>query len=318
MLGDPVEALRARSLRVTPQRRAILAAFEHRPDEHLSADEVHARAAAHVPELGRGTVYATLAELTELGLLAALGSPEPVRYESNVAPHQHFRCRICLRLYDIDLASPSVQPLRRRGYLVDYVAVIAEGVCAQCRDYERGLGDGTDAVHRKPQLSDGVIGILACASHDGSLGRLQLAASDDGIARVAFEGHADYEALAERARTRRGSRAARERIGHAIAAIDAFLAGDRHTAHDVVDWEAAGMASSAALEATREIPFGATLSYERLGGQVGAYDCGYAMGANPMPMLLPCHRVTRGGQMPEEYVGGAERRRKLQELEHGH
>ena len=64
-------------LRVTPQRRAILGAFSHDPVEHLSADEIHARAAAVVPELGRGTVYAALAELTELGLLAARGAAEP-------------------------------------------------------------------------------------------------------------------------------------------------------------------------------------------------------------------------------------------------
>ena len=103
---DAGELLRARGLRVTPQRRAILGAFSHGADEHLSADEIHARAAAVVPELGRGTVYAALAELTELGLLAARGSPEPVRYETNTEPHQHFRCRLCLRLFDVALAEP--------------------------------------------------------------------------------------------------------------------------------------------------------------------------------------------------------------------
>ena len=106
MPPDPAEALRARGLRVTPQRRAILGAFSDRPEEHLSADEIHARAAAVVPEIGRGTVYATLAELTELGLLAAFGAAEPVRYETNTADHAHFRCRLCLRLFDVDLAPP--------------------------------------------------------------------------------------------------------------------------------------------------------------------------------------------------------------------
>jgi ferric uptake regulator family protein/6-O-methylguanine DNA methyltransferase-like protein len=87
---DPGAVLRARGLRVTPQRRAILGAFTGAATEHLSADEVHARASASVPELSRGTVYATLAELTELGLLAAFGTAEPVRYELHVAAHQHF------------------------------------------------------------------------------------------------------------------------------------------------------------------------------------------------------------------------------------
>ena len=114
---DAGDLLRARGLRVTPQRRAILGAFSHGADEHLSADEIHARAAAVVPELGRGTVYAALAELTELGLLAARGSPEPVRYETNTEPHQHFRCRLCLRLFDVALADPRAggRGLRRRA-----------------------------------------------------------------------------------------------------------------------------------------------------------------------------------------------------------
>ena len=46
---DAGALLRARGLRVTPQRRAILGAFSHGADEHLSADEIHARAAAVVP-----------------------------------------------------------------------------------------------------------------------------------------------------------------------------------------------------------------------------------------------------------------------------
>src|SRR5690348_18104211 len=77
------ELLRARGLRSTPQRRAILAAFRGGTAEHLSADEVYARAAESVPDLSRGTVYATLAEFSELGLLSASGAPEPVRYETN-------------------------------------------------------------------------------------------------------------------------------------------------------------------------------------------------------------------------------------------
>src|SRR5512132_4416217 len=98
--SDVGHLLRELGLRSTPQRRAILLAFERGPAAHLSADEVHARASRELPDLGRGTVYATLAEFTELGLLAAFGTPDPVRYETNTAPHDHFRCRLCLRLFD--------------------------------------------------------------------------------------------------------------------------------------------------------------------------------------------------------------------------
>jgi Fe2+ or Zn2+ uptake regulation protein len=64
-----------------PQRRAILGAFQGDRAEHLSADEVYPRAAESLPELSRGTVYATLAELSELGLL-----PSPPARRFTVEP----------------------------------------------------------------------------------------------------------------------------------------------------------------------------------------------------------------------------------------
>src|ERR1700754_4358336 len=132
MSHDPAKALRERGLRVTPQRRTTLEAFDTRPEEHLSADEVHARAAAAVPEISRGTVYAALAELTELGLLAAVGNPEPVRYETNTDGHQHFRCRVCLRLSDVALPAVRTDRLAADGFQVERTVTTIEGICADC------------------------------------------------------------------------------------------------------------------------------------------------------------------------------------------
>lgn len=42
------------------------------------------------------------------------------------------------------------------------------------------------------------------------------------------------------------------------------------------------------------------------------YGCGYAMGSNPMPFLLPCHRVTRGHETLGDYVGGPVMRERLE------
>ena len=132
---------------MTPQRRAILAAFTGASTEHLSADEVHARASATVPEISRGTVYAALAELTELGLLAAVGHPEPVRYETNATDHEHFRCRLCLRLYDIDLPAARTNRIKDLGFHVERSTTIIEGICADCVQYDSGLEVGAhDAI----------------------------------------------------------------------------------------------------------------------------------------------------------------------------
>lgn len=315
MQGDPADLLRAHRLRVTPQRRAILGAFHDRPDEHLSADEVHARASIVVQEIGRGTVYATLAELTELGLVAAVGSPEPVRYEINVAPHDHFRCRLCLRLWDVDLGAPPGERPGESGFLIERIVMTAEGLCAECQAYCRGLDAGAAAMILEPQLDGDVIGAVSCVRRQSPLGDLLLACSSRGIVRLAFEDHADSVALSARAKTRRGERGARNRAEALGNVLETYFGGGLEAAEDVIDWGRAEEATSGALEATRQIPYGEPRSYERLGVDIGAYECGYAMGSNPIPLLLPCHRVARGSEQPDVWVGGSERLQLIRELE---
>jgi Fur family ferric uptake transcriptional regulator len=313
---DNAAELRARSLRATPQRRAILAAFEGGPSEHLSAEEIHARASSRVEGLGRGTVYATLADLAEVGLLAAVGDQEPIRYESNTDPHAHFRCGLCVRLFDVTIRAPSVAALAAKGYLVEAVTIVAEGVCSDCQAYADGLRDGARAVKDDRQVGADLLEQLACVRHESALGTLLIGATPDGIARVVFDGHADFDAFADRARSRRGGRGGRERAEHAIAAIDAFLSGERAQADDVVDWGLLANAAQHTLEATRRIAWGQRRSYHAVSERgLAPYDCGYAMGSNPMPFLLPCHRVTRGHETPADYVGGPVMRKRLEHLE---
>jgi Fe2+ or Zn2+ uptake regulation protein/O6-methylguanine-DNA--protein-cysteine methyltransferase len=312
---DTGELLREHRLRVTPQRRAILEAFRGSPDEHLSADDVLSRASVPVPDIGRGTVYATLAELTELGLIAAVGSPEPVRYELNTEPHDHFRCRLCLRLFDVEFGGRRLAEKPLSGYKVEAVSVKVEGICAQCRNYERGLRAGANAIKREPAIASGAIGKLACALRDSPLGALALASSASGIVRVAFEDHADFEGLSDRARSRRGSAAARKRLDQLGSGIRSYFGGRREGMLDEIDWRSVEPAVVEVLEFTRDIPFAEPLSYDRLGSTISAYRCGYAMGSNPVPLLLPCHRVSCGSYRPRDYVGGPERLKLLQALE---
>ena len=311
------QLLRARELRVTPQRRAILQAFRGRSDEHLSADEVLSRASAVVPEIGRGTVYATLAELTELSLLASVGSPEPVRYETNLEPHDHFHCRLCLRLFDVELGGGELRERTLPGYEIRGLAVRAEGVCSECRDYERGLSAGVAQITRRPTVGGPGVSDLTCATVATPVGELALAASAEGIARVAFEHHADFSALADRARSRRGPVAGRRRLHQLDTTLEEYFGGSRRAAQDGIDWRFAVPASVEALLSVNEIPYGEPRSYERLAGDLSAFDCGYAMGSNPVPLLIPCHRVCRGSQRPEAYVGGADGLALIQQLEAG-
>jgi Fe2+ or Zn2+ uptake regulation protein/O6-methylguanine-DNA--protein-cysteine methyltransferase len=314
---DIAGLLRRHHLRVTPQRRAILNAFRGTADEHLSAEEVMSRASRAVPEIGRGTVYATLAELAELGLLGSVGNPEPVRYETNVEPHDHFRCRVCLRLFDVELGGRDLEARTLPGYAIETVAVYGEGTCAQCRDYERGVIDGALGIIERPTLTNDMIGALSCLRVESPVGELALGASPDGVVRVAFEDHADFDSLSARARARRGSVAGRDRLTALSTGFTGYWGGGRGAMADLIDWHLLAHETAELLRSVQSIPYAELRSYDRIMAGMSAYDCGAAVGANPMPLLIPCHRLSRGINRVEAYVGGLERLRVLQDLESG-
>jgi len=316
---DPGDMLRSHGLRSTPQRRAILAAFEGGYAEHLSADEVHARAVLTHPDLSRATVYATLAELTELGLLGAIGAAEPVRYETNAAAHDHFRCRVCLRHFDLESVLDEPPAIARRGFTVEWVETRLEGVCAECADYRRGLASGARSM-REPEPVAGLLDRpgVAYAAADGPLGELQLAASADGLVRLAFEEHGDFADLGSRASSRRGSEAARAHVRTAIEELERFFSGELTRFESPLDWSALSAPLAAALRAVSLIPYARHRSYSDLGLELPAREIGHGYGANAIPLFTPCHRVTRGVETPDVFVGGGERRHWLDAHERRH
>lgn len=308
------ELLRARGLRSTPQRRAILGVFEGGRTEHLSADEVYALAVRTVPELSRGTVYATLAEFTEAGLLASFGRPEPVRYETNTGQHDHFLCRICLRTFDLAINPRARETVKQRGFRIERIEIRAEGVCEECADYERGLKAGAREITRS--AAEAQPGI-ATAEMESPLGPLLLSATAEGIVRVAFPEHADAEQLRSRT-TRRGSPEARRQLREGVTQLEGYFAGTLRIPVPKIDWGAIDPGAIPALKATLEIPYGEQRSYADLGVPDPPREIGHVMGANPIPIITPCHRVIRGIETPNTYVGGSQRRQWLNEHERRH
>jgi methylated-DNA-[protein]-cysteine S-methyltransferase len=315
-LDQAGELLRARGLRSTPQRRAILAAFQGGPTEHLSADEVYARAAESLPDLSRGTVYATLAEFSELGLLSAFGAPEPVRYETNTTHHSHFRCRLCLRIFDLVSGLQNPEAITDSGFSVERVDTRAEGICAECNDYNSGLRAGARAISKSGPTAETLAAPgVATAALDGPLGALLLAATPQGLTRVAFEGHGDFDALRAHATSRRGSQAARRHLTDTAAKLRDYFAGNTDRVQWVVDWAFLESSGAPALRSTESIPYAGHRSYIDLTNAGSARELGWIMGANPIPIVAPCHRVTRGVELPTTFVGGPDRRHWLESHE---
>ncbi len=315
---DAGELLRARGMRSTPQRRAILSIFRGGRTEHLSADEVYAQASRSLPELSRGTVYATLAEFSELGLLSAFGSPEPVRYETNVRPHAHFRCHLCQRVFDLSGGQQAPAHITDPGFVVERVETRAEGTCDECTAYDAGLSAGARSIITSGPPPDALrTAGTAVSEMQSPLGPLLLAATRMGLTRLAFDDHADAGALRGHALKRRGSQAARRHLAEATASLNQYFAGEVSRPDCVIDWTQLESIAPA-LMTTEAIPYATHRSYNTLDQPLSPVDLGHAFGANPIPMFAPCHRVGRGTHPPTNYVGGPHRRQWLQAHEQTH
>jgi Fur family transcriptional regulator, stress-responsive regulator len=135
-MSDLLERLRARGWRMTSQRRVVVEVLdgEH---VHLTADEVHARAAERLPEISRATVYNALGELVSLGEVIEVSTDgRAKRYDPNAhRPHHHLVCSRCGTIRDVHPAGDPLTDLpidERFGFTLSGVEVTYRGLCPSC------------------------------------------------------------------------------------------------------------------------------------------------------------------------------------------
>jgi methylated-DNA-[protein]-cysteine S-methyltransferase len=157
------------------------------------------------------------------------------------------------------------------------------------------------------------------------IGPLLLAATGDGLVNVVF--HAT-DAVRERALRRLAERLGTEPVeapdspllAEAIRQVEAYFAGERHSFELPLDWSLiSGFNRQVLRELASGVPFGTVVGYGDLARRVGqpgaAQAVGLAMGANPLPVVVPCHRVVESDGGIGGFGGGLETKRKLLALE---
>ncbi|WP_405583634.1 Fur family transcriptional regulator [Streptomyces sp. NBC_01190] len=135
-MSDLLERLRGRGWRMTSQRRVVAQVLDG-DHVHLTADEVHARAAQRLPEISRATVYNTLGELVSLGEVMEVATDgRAKRYDPNAHhPHQHLVCSACGTIRDVHPAGNPLADLpsdQRFGFTVATAEVTYRGLCPSC------------------------------------------------------------------------------------------------------------------------------------------------------------------------------------------
>ncbi len=186
-----------------------------------------------------------------------------------------------------------------------------------------GAADTDRALRRFTEraVEEGLVDV-AYASTDSPLGELLLAATPQGVVRVAYidENVGRDEVLEDLAR-RVSSRVleAPARLDDARRQLEDYFSGRRPGFDLPVDLSLVAPFTDRVLTRTAAIPPGQVLTYGEVAAEIGharaARAVGNALGSNPIPIVVPCHRVVRSGGGLGGYTGGTHRKEHLLGLE---
>lgn len=155
---------------------------------------------------------------------------------------------------------------------------------------------------------------------DSPVGALLLASTDAGLVRVAFESEG-HDRILEVLSERLSPRILRDKssLDGAARQLEEYFAGQRHGFDLPVDLQPSTEFRRQVQLELGHIDYGHTLSYAQLAQQIGKPKAVRAVGSacatNPIPIVLPCHRVLRTDGSLGGYLGGLEAKSELLKLE---
>jgi methylated-DNA-[protein]-cysteine S-methyltransferase len=155
---------------------------------------------------------------------------------------------------------------------------------------------------------------------DSPLGPLTIAATERGLVMVAYPNRPLDEILADLSR-RVSPRVleAPSRLDRARRELDEYFEGRRESFDLPLDWSLTRGFGRKVLQATARIGFGHVSTYREVAEQAGSpravRAAGNALGSNPIPVIVPCHRVLRTGGALGGYTGGLDKKEYLLSLE---
>jgi methylated-DNA-[protein]-cysteine S-methyltransferase len=169
-------------------------------------------------------------------------------------------------------------------------------------------------------VDEGLVDI-AYATTPSPVGDLLVASTKKGLVKVSFLGFRSRDEVLRRLADNVSPRVmeALEKVDGIRRELDEYFEGKRHEFDVPLDLALVKGFQTKILEATTRIPYGQHLSYKEVAAKAGNANAsraaGNALGANPIPIVIPCHRVWAAGGALGGYTGGVERKRVLLELE---
>ena len=130
---DTQTLLRNKGMKATPQRLAIAALLLTRPT-HATAQQVCELLKPDFPSISQNTVYLTLANFEESGLLRRFCADGKMIFDSNLTPHHHGLCKQCGKIEDISETHKITRPDALQLWQVESETLTWAGVCPGCAD----------------------------------------------------------------------------------------------------------------------------------------------------------------------------------------
>ena len=160
---------------------------------------------------------------------------------------------------------------------------------------------------------------VAVATVDSPVGDLLVAVSEGRLVRLAYDPEHVLDELAARISPR--VLEAPGRVDPVRRQLDEYFEERRRRFDLTVDLSLASTFGRRVLEATARVPAGEVVTYGEVAARIGkpsaARAVGNALGANPVAIVVPCHRVVPAGGGVGNYGGGPERKAFLLDLERG-
>ncbi len=144
-----VETLKTNNLKITPQRLEIMRYLDENRT-HPDVEKIYSDLKDKNPSLSKTTIYNCLETLRENNIIRILTiSESKLRYDFNITPHHHFKCKSCGIIRDIDVECPYFEKVldggECEGGRVEEVHAYFKGTCKDCIEKEGTLNESQNA-----------------------------------------------------------------------------------------------------------------------------------------------------------------------------
>ncbi len=126
------EVFKSKGIKITIQRIKI---YEYllKNRTHPDVEDIFNELKKEIPTISRTTIYNTLKEFVEKGLILEIPTAYKLCFDAYTKPHSHFICDVCGKIYDLDIEFSFSKKQKINGHIVKKFCGLFKGICIECQ-----------------------------------------------------------------------------------------------------------------------------------------------------------------------------------------